>query len=623
MLRELFHTSVAWLVIFPSAYLLGSFWEYFVPRQDRVVKGILFCALGLATFFAGVTVLSACHCLQPPFLWGMLFLPLLLRIRKLGDWFGWLADLGKAWLPPPGFFPRALFLLFAVSFLGLLLGTLSPELGGDSLCYQLNIPKACLMRGSVEPNYLDYNSYYPLFMNHLYLIGLAVGGVFTAKLFHFFCGFLLFAAIQQVLRNATGSWRLSFFCALAVWTTPTVYNLLSTTYVDVALAFYTFIATMVLTEALENGGRRYFFLAGLLAGCGIAVKYLCLISVLAWGAVWLYSLLTTRRYRMHAGGAAWFILGMLAVTGYWFARNGVLTGNPLFPYLGRLFGGQTRPQADFYDFGLGKSVFHFLSLYFNMFLLPDFFGTRTTRIGLFYFLFVPFVLIGMARDRRARGYGIFWLAFTGIIFLIGQADRWILPVLPVMAVCGGLGFYGCYTASTAPLRKVLRVGVFGTALLGLSVYAAAGVYHYRFAYRLFTGSWTPEKYLQSLERTTGISTWANRHLPANAGILAISEARLFYFHHPVVRYFFLAWRYKDPSWADPAAFAGFLKSQGLTHILISAPVSAKVAASPVPAEIDSLLGLPTTKKIYETCSENIREERYRYSLYELGGRGEI
>ncbi len=618
MPAELLRTLVAWLVILPSAFLAGTFYKRLVPQRDPLIRGILYYALGLATLSYGVVALSAVHLLAAPFIWAMLFLPVIVRAHKLGEWLQWLKETGGNLRPGPDLFSRVLFVLFAISFVGLLLGALTPELGGDALCYQLNLPKVFLRQGSLIPDPLDYNSFFPLLMNNLFLIGLATGGVFTAKLFHFFYGFLLFAGIKRFIEIETKNYPLSFFIALVVWVTPTVYNLLSTAYIDVALAFYTFLAVIIFIQALQTGEKKIFLLSGIFLGCAIAVKYIALISAISLFFVWLYSFIASRRLRLHFSGGIVFLLGLAITAGFYLVRNGIVTGNPFFPYWGAVFGQASRPASDVYVYGVGQTWFHYISVYFNMFLSPEFFGTSTTRIGVVYFLLMPFTLLSLLFVPRARGYALFWLSFTTISFFIGQADRWILPVLPVMALAAGYGIHWFYSYASLPLKKSLKLCGGGLAVAILCFYVATGAYHYRYSYLLFTGQWSISKYLTSLERTTEVATWANKNLPTGSKILIDAETRAFYFDHPVVRSIFLEWKTKDPAvLSDPESFSNMLRRNRITHVLTRFSTNEKKNVSAPSSAVEKLLASPFAKKVYDGESRNVRDTRFEYQIFKL------
>jgi len=604
--------------------MVGSWYDFLVHQKDQFWRGILYYALGLATLSYAVIALSAWNLLKPQFIWGMLFLFFLIRFHKLQAWFQWLREVGKD-LRFGGDLPsKLLFGVFTITFIGLLLGALTPELGGDALCYQLNLPKVFLKAGSVAPDPLDYNSYFPLFMNNLYLIGLATGGVFSAKLFHFICGFLLFLSVKSALFKETSSYALSMFLALVLMLTPAIYNLISTTYVDVGVAFYVFLSFVVFSEGVLSGNFRPFLLSGVLAGCAVAIKYLALLSVVGIFCVGIYAVFVSRRFKRSAAEALFFIVGILIAAGYWLGRNWIATGNPVFPYLGSFFKGMTPLSMVPPQFGVGRSFYDLISLYFNMFFIPDSFGAFTTRIGIFYFLLLPFLFLAVIFVPRARIYGIFILAFTVQLFFLAQVDRYAISVLPMIAVGGGAGVHWLYQRYFSKSRKtVLIVKVISIALL--LYYLLAGIFHYRYAYFLATGKWSPEQYRAALERTTGAADWINRNLSGDARIFFEGENRLFYFDRPVLRQCFLEWRLNLPDLSldstevskDPESLKRLLRQYGVTHILSSRPISgAQLTTGAVPVS-KRLLTASLAREIYSASSSNVRETRFLYSLFEI------
>lgn len=616
---ELFRSLLSWLFILPAIFLTGRCYQPLISHQDPQIRGVIYCGLGLATLSYEVILLSICGLLRVPYIFAIVAFPILLGVNGIKDCLFWLRDLFRGFLPGKDILSQILCALFVISAVALLLGTLTPELGGDALCYQLNLPKVFLKQGAVTPDFSDYNSFFPLLVNNLYLIGLATGGVFSAKIFHFFYGFLLLSFIKRLLEIETKKPSLAYFIALVVWTTPTIYNTLSTSYIDVALAFYTFSAVILFFTSLREGKCSWLFVAGLFAGSAFAIKYIALISGIALFFVWFCSMAVTKRWYAHLTGITLFLIGVALFSIYYLARNAVMTGNPFFPYWGMLFGEANRPHADLYVYGVGQSWFHLLSVYFNMFINPEAFGTSATRIGIFYFLLTPFVILSLLFVRFARLYALFGIAFTAISFFVGQADRWIMPVLPVMALSAGYGIHWLHGYGTSFFKKLLKYGAGSLVILILCFYVMAGVYHYRYAVALYTNKWSIGEYLLALERTTGIAEWVNQNLPQNAKILIESETRVFYFDRPVMRYTFLDWRMKLSTSAPlPENLASILRNMGVTHILIRVPLGdRRDAFTGIAPVLKALLFTSFVREIYNTDSHNIREARYHYRVFKI------
>lgn len=616
--HELIRSFLSWILILPTAFLTGSWYRSLVYQKDPLLRGIIYYALGFATLSYAVVALGALNALTPRVIWGILVLFFFIRLNKIGVWFQWLTDVREELLFQKDLPAKILFSFFVIAFLGLFLGTLTPELGGDALCYHLNLPKIFLRQGSLTPDVFDLNTFFPLFMNNLYLIGLATGGVFAAKLFHFFTGFLLFLAMKRIFRNATGNPWIAYFVGLVVLTTPAIYNTLSTTYVDVALAFYVFLSLVTLISALETGAQREFLLSGLLSGCCVAIKYLGFISVVGLACVLLYDIIVTRRLRAHLAGGLCFLTGLLIASGYWFVRNWLLKGNPFFPYWGAVWGDAHPQQLQSLLFGFPRSWVSFFSLYFNMFYFPGSFGSFATRIGIFYFLFTPFILLVMVCVPQAKKYGIFWFVFTVALFFLVQVDRYFISVLPAMALCAGFGIHWLYGFASPLLKRVLRMGGGSIAILILGIYVLGGTYHYRYAYLRVSGQWSVRKYLAALERTAPIAEWINKNLPQDAKILVESETRLFYFDRPVVRREMFEWITSGGAMlSSPHMLLKLLQDHGITHILSSDLIREGKAIQETQSYGKELRSAGDAWEIQAAESQNIRDDRYNYRVFEI------
>lgn len=607
-----------WALILPTTFALGSSFISFLPGMETILKGVLYSALGMAILSFGVVFLDGIHFLNSKGIWTFLFLCALFRVRAYAEWGRWCKTLALELLTPETRCDRILSVVFSLSFLALLLGTLTPEIGGDALCYHLNLPKRFLSQGSLVPLEYNENSLYPLFMNNLYLIGLATGGVFAAKLFHFYCGLLLFLALYRTLCLETANKTLALFMGLVLWSTPTLYNQLSTTYVDVALATFSFLALVTLLFALEQRRLAPFFVAGFLIGCALAVKYLALWSILSLGVVWTAVLFKNFDRKCGAAFLLWGT-GIVTGSGYWLLRNLLLTGNPFYPFWGTFFvGAEQRGPADYFNVGMGKNLPAFLSVFWNMIFHPESFDGFPNRIGVFYFLFLPFIFAAALFVPRSRRYLLYLSSFLGIWFMMVQIYRWLPPVLPVMCLTAAMGLQKLRDFAPSSVKGLFEKA---TKLLGLgilSIYVMSGFYHYRYAYLLWIGRWSPPQYLNNFERTYPIASWINAQLPEKAKILVEAEPHDFYFDRDLIQDKVLKWRtrYDQAEWNLPK-FRGFIKSLGVTHLLLSHPVLADHPSAQHPSRLQKLATSKFSRHLLSMKSENIRDARHVYDLYEL------
>lgn len=617
MLIELGRTFLAWILIFPAAFSLGAFFDPLIRSKDNLVKGILLIAIGLAILSYSVVFLSFFHLLRHEAIWILLVILAGIRIHKFKELRIFLREAIKACVPKPGKSAalRILECCFTATFFALLAGTLAPEVGGDALAYQLNLPKDFLLRGSVAPVPYDYNSYFPLLMNNLYLVGLATGGMFAARLFHFLTGLLLFLSVKHVIDQETKNQTLAYFLALVFWVTPAVYNNISTTYIDGAVALYTFLSFFVFLETLKRMDTAGFFLSGFLMGCTLAVKYLGLLSAVGLMGCWIYACVKQRRFFNHVKAAGVWLLGLFLMGGYWYLRNWMFEKNPFFPYFGHVFNIISRPSTDHHTIGMGRNVFSFVSIFWNMFFSPQSFGSFTSRIGPFYFLLFPFLLLASVTVKKSRPYAAFFFSFLFAWFLVIQYDRFFITVLPMMAIASAYGIQWFYESASADMKRLCR-RVGWILMVPLFIDVAAGVYHYRFTYPLFVGLQTPEEYLRKLERSAPVAFWINDSLSEGAHILIEGDPRRFYIKRKTTGEAFLRWRtHYEETHKTPEALRNFVKSLGVTHLLTSEVVSPfrNLWRSPM----SSIIGSSYAKKIKVVTSENIRDEIVRYSLYEI------
>lgn len=617
MALDLTKTLVAWGLILPGSFFIGSRFTGALAIERPVMRGAVAYAIGLACLSYGVVLVSAFGWLNSPALWALLAVPAAAALLTLRPWLAWLRAAGAALSGPAGPFEWALRAVFWATCAALLAGTLAPETGGDALAYQLNLPKMFLRQSSLQPTWEDYNSFFPLLMNNLYLVGLATGGVPAAKLFHFFCGLLLFVALLDGAAEVSKRRGPALAAALAVWTMPTFYNVLSSTYNDVALAFFTFLAVYTFVQAMERDAARLSFASGVLGGVAVSVKYLGLASAVALAAVGAAYAWRLRRPGFAAKHASVWLAGLAVGCGYWLLRNGLATGNPFFPYFGSWFGAEHRPATDHHLLGMGRSAGAFLALFWNMFRHPEPFGGFPVRVGISPLLLTPFAALAAFVSPRARPYALFSAVFLAVWFFLVQAARWLLPVLPVLFLAAAAGLAWAHDALAQPLQTFARRAASWAAVGLLSLYGAAGLYHYRYAYPLYVGAWSPEEYLRKLERTASIAAWVNATLPETAKILIATEPRKFYFDRATVSDVFLRWHTRyDENDPTPSALRDFLRARGITHLLLSEPVTAG-AGQATSTPLARLAASPHAQRLHTVRSENIRDLQVEYRIYEL------
>jgi len=502
----------------------------------------------------------------------------------------------------------------AISYLAVILFSFLfcfvPEAANDSLCYQLNIPKYFAWRGASIPDVNDFNTYFPMLFNQLYAAALSLGSVSLAKIFHFMAGLCLVTMLVERSEAATGQLAASKWAGLLLWLTPTFLNEVSTTYIDVAAALFLTASFFTLRESVSRQQNSILlFLSGILLGFSISTKVLVLIAAPAFFL--FIGLESFRRISVPTFLKTLFIWGAGVFTGscFWFLRNFMLTGNPAFPFLGKLFGTQEYDFVKhFQDMGPAKDLLHYVLLPVFMTFNPDGYD-RGYWIGPFLLLFFPFFIRALIRFPETRSTGALVWAYVTVWFLFFHNVRFLLPVLPLIAFIGIQGAAPFFSRALS-LRLLLAASLIFLALLGS--------YHQRYSARVLFGAWSSSQYLEFRERSWGISDWINRHLPAEAKIYNAEEIRQFYFSREMVRDAWFLKRYPGLAGETVEGAVSLLKREGFTHILRAKAFPENPAAEAGRfSHIDRVLGEKSkVKLVHQMISQNQREGRMLYELYE-------
>src|SRR5262249_5993431 len=207
-----------------------------------------------------------------------------------------------------------------------------PPVDWDATSYHLASSRLYLeAHRLVVATYLRY-PVFPQFQEMLFTLGLGIAGDVTAQGMTFVMwigtALSLLALGRRVGQPAGG------VVALGLWAgSPTAFVFGSIGYVDVPLTFMVTLACLCWVIYASGKSVRWAALAGLFAGAAAATKYSGLFFVAASG--FLIAMVAPR------GGRARPLALYAALAGFvclpWYARNYILSGDPLFPFLGGVF----------------------------------------------------------------------------------------------------------------------------------------------------------------------------------------------------------------------------------------------------------------------------------------------
>ena len=245
---------------------------------------------------------------------------------------------------------------------------------------------------------------------------------------------LLTAGVLWGWGAGAGDRRLGAASAALWFGSPVVLFLARTTHVELAAAAFALAAVTSADRARDSGDVRWWTLAGAFAGWAAATKYTGLYFVAALGVLALVRGPAGARFRSVAA----FAVGALAAALPWYARSWLLSGNPVWPFLGSVFGysywtaGDVKSAVWTLRHEGGPQTWRaLLALPWKVLRqLPSGPG----RIAPVLCGLLPLGMIGAIRHRRWRpiialvvGYGVFWFWTT-------QQLRFLVPVLPAAAL---------------------------------------------------------------------------------------------------------------------------------------------------------------------------------------------
>ena len=426
-----------------------------------------------------------------------------------------------------------LLLLFLAAVVWISALDFLPPLEKDSLIHHLAVPKLWLQDGGmVERPWLVY-SYYPMNLQLLYLIPLALGADWGAKFIHFGFGLLTSGLLFFYLRPRLGrNWGL--LAALLFLTTPAVMRLATSAYVDLGLTFFITASLLSLLRWHETRLTRYFLWSALALGLALGVKYNGLIGlpILALWSMALASRQGQKTGRVFLTGTVYVLLALAAFSP-WAIKNYLATGNPLYPLFNGFFGLAAGDQS-----GQSFGVFTLRHYYFGeplwqSLLVPlrIFFIGRDFSHQFFDGVLNPFLLLlpplALIRSKAAElrpmaGLVVYWILV--VLFQSLFVIRYMVPVLPVLVILSVYGLKEIKDFMGKRVRSRLGAGVWiliPVMLLALNANWAHGFWQKRDPWAYLTGKESRENYLVRHVDHYPAMAYLNSHLPDTARVLLL------------------------------------------------------------------------------------------------------
>lgn len=478
--------------------------------------------------------------------------------------------------------PRRYAFLAAAGCVTVTLGlmTMLPITSRDALLYHLAVPKWWLEEGTIGEISWHEWSHFPLLLSVSYMGFVAHGYELLAPFYH--GTFLILAAgiVAAFVQYKYQDEELSLLAAAIVGTTPICLRLAGEPMADLALAVY-FGAGFAwfLFWGDQHSRRAELVWIGALFGLALSVKYnsflalsmFCL-AMLSFLQQWRRSLAESALIIAMLGGSA------LLVVSPWLAKNWWFTGNPLYPFAGKLFGSSASAPfqgsvslLDHHLQGYGEQWWELLLTPVRMMTIG-----RDDQPRLFDGVLSPIYLlifVTLVRMREAeRWVGSTWLFVAGYfltsLFLFYPLIRYQSPLLVPATVLAIAGLRRLEAVRGGALRGKLRLAL---VLVQLSFVAFYGVmlWHRLAPLAYLRGQESREEYLARQLDEYPLIQLVNAELPADACVYLMYTGNRFFYYDRSVRgaYFSDA---PVAQWlsagSDDRGLVDHFRELGVTHI---------------------------------------------------------
>ena len=508
------------------------------------------------------------------------------------------------------FFGCGVLLILALTFLRLRI----PAVTGDELSYHLYLPKIFLLKHKIFFWPYHVNSAFPLLTELLNSYGVSLGSEFAAKSVHFLFGILaalsLYSLSRDIVKKSGPLWASMLFLTI-----PIVSHQMGIAKNDLALTAFVTAAYACIFRWDSENRKSWLVLAGIFSGFSMGVKYLALFAT-AVQLILIAGLGFSRRmpFRKVSGSLFLFAACTLIVSGVWYLRSYLHTGNPIYPFLTSWFGGTgLENPLQLEGKGFGKDVRALLLLPFHATFRPEAFGGLSNQWGPLFLGFLPWCYMVKPRTRQWKALLLITLLGTLLWFLSKQNLRFLLPVLPLFCVVA--------TGTLQALREndfLFKRWASLVFLAGIFLHSAIVLFQFRDDYRVVLGVESRENYLRRKVPVYEVGEFLNQWGGRPFKVLS-PEHRVYYFNGEVVREraYRRLHRYDEPLKNRGRKWYQRFLREGFTHLLV-----ARAGEEPLENPLWNLIQDPSFPREGRRLVKQVRLTKspwgpIAYELYEL------
>jgi len=441
------------------------------------------------------------------------------------------------------------YLLFGFACVATFLAAATPPFFFDALVYHLSVPHKYLLQHGFH--YLPHHHFsnFPMNLSMLFIVAMSFSGGMLAKLISWSFAPMTAVAVYGFTKSRWGA-QIALIASAITFLVPGVLVLSTLTSVDLGVMFYSFLSFSALLTWFSSRQKSWFVLSGIFCSLAVGTKYTAIImTFLVVEIILFFHECFVKKHSLLAGLQKVILLGLIVLVGVspWLIKNGIYTGNPIYPLFNSFFNTHASQYTNYDQFISTENPIFVLfrslvgteefkaDYWLNLFLSPLKAPWKTTmqttraagKTGVLFLLCLPGIFFLKKLDPPVR----YLLAIAGcsfwlwVVLLPGQALRYVFQMFPPLSIVSAYIFWNL-PFSNRGKRWVLG-GVSIILLYHLLIFFGETSILRPFNY-LF-GNQSEETFL--LEHGVDyypVIQYANSNIPANSKILFIAEIRGYY-----------------------------------------------------------------------------------------------
>lgn len=484
---------------------------------------------------------------------------------------------------------------------------ITPPISRDALIHHLAVPKLWLKHGGIyEIPWAEY-SYYPMYINLIYLVCLYFNNDIAPKFIHFgfglATGWLIYLYLKQKLLRNWGLLGMVIFI-----TTPIVVWLSTSAYIDLGMTFFTTGSVLAFIKWRDSDYIRFkwFLISSFCMGIAIGSKYNALI---AWFIVNLMLMLCfardTKRQKSAITYGLMFFLITVLVASPWYLKNYFYTGNPFYPLFNGFFKLLHHPKVQETLHGqaivktgkvsffkmrevmYGESFWETLLIPIRMFFQGQDNSYRYFQGSLnpILILFLPFIFLSKQYVKDKLFFACFSVVFIIIaFFLTAKQVRYILPVIPFLTIIAVMGIKellnklseisNSSTLFGERIKSIAKVFIFASVSILLSFNIVYLINRMQIVkpFPYVMGKETRKAFIRRHLLHYDAVEYINNKLPTNAKIFTMFLGRRGYYldrdYKNESSFGMSSIRHMINDSANEEKFVKYIRSMNVTHILM-------------------------------------------------------